>query len=262
MMRLKSDRAVIQVKSVSKTYQGYRKPLGLSASLKNLFHREIEYTEAVKGVSFDIARGQTVAVVGQNGAGKTTTMKMLSGMINPTQGHITVFGQSPCIHKAAFKKRCSYFMGQSFQVWPDLPAMDSFNLCQSIYEIPIPVYKRRLSYLSEFLQVTHLLGIQVRRLSMCERIKMELIAALLHSPEVLFLDEPIAGLDYLSQRAIMRAIQHLAAEDKLTVLLSSHSITDLSLYCERALVMEGGRLVLDNDMHLAEQSLQCYAETI
>ncbi|WP_080672653.1 ATP-binding cassette domain-containing protein [Pseudoalteromonas luteoviolacea] len=247
---------VIQVECVSKTYQYFKKPQGFSASLKQLFHREVEYKEAIKDMSFDIERGQVVAVVGENGAGKTTTMKMLSGILHPTRGHIKIFGSTPCAQTATFKKRCSFLTGQSYQLWPDLPAIDSFNLCQCIYEIPLPIYRQRLSYLTEFFRVSHLLDIQVRRLSGAERLKMELIAALLHGPDLLFLDELTLGLDYLSQREVMRCLKQLAKEDKLTVLVSSDTVDDISTLCERVLVIKDGRLIYDNDIELAKQVLE------
>ncbi|AOT06531.1 ATP-binding cassette domain-containing protein [Pseudoalteromonas luteoviolacea] len=246
---------VIQVECVSKTYQYYKKPQGFSASLKNLFQREILYTEAIKDISFDIERGQVVAVVGEAGAGKTTTMKMLSGTELPTQGAIKVFGDTPCAQATAFKKRCAFLTGEDNQLWPDLPAIDSFNLCQCIYEIPLPIYRQRLSYLSELLHVSHLLDIQVRRLSGVERIKMELIAALLHDPELLFLDEPTLGLDFLSQRAVMRCLKSLAKDDQLTVLVSSDTVDDIATLCERVLVIKSGRLICDDDIELARQAL-------
>ncbi|KZN63757.1 hypothetical protein N473_16460 [Pseudoalteromonas luteoviolacea CPMOR-1] len=253
---------VIQVECVSKTYQYYRKPQGLSASLKSLFQREISYTEAIKDMSFEIERGQVVAVVGEAGAGKTTTMKMLSGTELPTHGSIKVFGDTPSAQTAAFKKRCAFLTGESFQLWPDLPAIDSFNLCQCIYEIPLPKYHQRLRYLSEFLHVSHLLDIQVRRLSGVERIKMELIAALLHGPEILFLDEPTLGLDFLSQRAVTRCLKSLATADQLTVLVSSDTVDEIAMLCERVLVIKSGRLVCDDDIELAKQALGGVVEVI
>ncbi|KZN43501.1 hypothetical protein N474_07995 [Pseudoalteromonas luteoviolacea CPMOR-2] len=246
---------VIEVEGLSKTFKFYRKPQGLSASLKNLWRRQIEYKEAVKDVSFSIEQGQVVAFLGSNGAGKTTTMKMLSGILHPTQGKIKVLGHTPSEREERFKKRFSILMGQKHQLWPDLPAIDSFTLCQRIYEIPTSLYKQRLARLSEVLSVSHLLDIQVRRLSLGERMKMELIAALLHGPELLFLDEPTIGLDFLSQRAVMRFLQQLVKEDNLTILLTSHNMADISALCERVLVIQNGQLIFDDGIASLQNSL-------
>ncbi|MBQ4814206.1 ATP-binding cassette domain-containing protein [Pseudoalteromonas luteoviolacea] len=246
---------VIEVEGLSKTFKFYRKPQGLSASFKNLWQRQVEFKEAVKNVSFNIERGQVVAFLGTNGAGKTTTMKMLSGILHPTTGKVKVLGHTPSDREDQFKKRFSILMGQKHQLWPDLPAIDSFALCQRIYEIPTPLFRQRLSRLSEVLGVSHLLDIQVRRLSLGERMKMELIAALLHGPELLFLDEPTIGLDFLSQRAVMRFLQQLVKEDNLTILLTSHNMADISALCERVLVIQNGQLIFDDCIANLQDSL-------
>ncbi|MCF2859910.1 ATP-binding cassette domain-containing protein [Pseudoalteromonas sp. SMS1] len=246
---------VIEVEGLSKTFKFYRKPQGLSASFKNLWQRQVEYKEAVKDVSFSIEQGQVVAFLGANGAGKTTTMKMLSGILHPTHGKIKVLGHTPSEREEQFKKRFSILMGQKQQLWPDLPAIDSFSLCQRIYDIPTPLFKQRLARLSEVLNVSHLLDIQVRRLSLGERMKMELIAALLHGPELLFLDEPTIGLDFLSQRAVMRFLQQLVREDNITILLTSHNMADISALCERVLVIQNGQLVFDDRITQLQNTL-------
>lgn len=240
--------SVIQVENLGKTFAYYRKSSGLRASLKNIWSRKKEYCAAVSDVSFEINRGEIVGFLGPNGAGKTTTMKMLSGILHPSQGYASVMGYCPWKREKAFKMRFSILMGQKQQLWPDLPAIDSFTLNKHIYEIDDQAFKQRVSKLSEILNVSHLLDIQVRRLSLGERMKMEIIASLLHQPDVVFLDEPTIGLDFVSQRAILTFLQELAQEQQTTILLTSHNMTDISTLCKRVLVIQHGQLILDDSI--------------
>ncbi|MFC3032909.1 ATP-binding cassette domain-containing protein [Pseudoalteromonas fenneropenaei] len=237
---------VIEVENLQKTYRYYRKSSGLMASICNLWQRQWEYKTIVNDISFSVARGEAVAFLGPNGAGKTTTMKMLSGILHPSAGEATVLGHTPWLREKAFKQRFAILMGQKQQLWPDLPAGDSFELCRHIYEIPQQIYRQRVAELSELLAISHLLDIQVRRLSLGERMKMELIAALLHGPELLFLDEPTIGLDFEAQRAINSFLKKQVAEQQLTVILTSHNMADITSLCERVIVIQNGGLIFDD----------------
>ena len=191
--------AVIRVEHLKKEFEYYKKGTGLQGSLHNLFHREMLKKEAVKDISFSVERGEMIGLLGPNGAGKTTTLKMLSGILFPTAGEVEIDGYIPWERKNAFKRRFSIVMGQKNQLWWDLPASDSFYLNKCIFDVPDGEYRRTVEELSELLDVKDLMNVQVRRLSLGERMKMEILAALIHRPDILFLDEPTIGLDILSQ---------------------------------------------------------------
>ncbi|MEJ2763304.1 ATP-binding cassette domain-containing protein [Photobacterium sp. MCCC 1A19761] len=259
--------AYISAHQLGKEFFYYRKQSGLMASLKNLWGREQLSKQVVRDLSFEIEQGEIVAFIGPNGAGKTTTMKMLSGILHPSTGHARVMGYVPWEREKAFKLKFSIIMGQKQQLWPDLPAIDSFELNKRIYEIEDRAYQQMLGELSEILNVRHLLDIQVRRLSLGERMKLELIAALLHQPEVIFLDEPTLGLDFLSQRAILAFLKTLAEEKRTTMLLTSHNMVDIATLCQRGIVISGGQLVYDGSLEAlgdvvgAKRHLHVYSHT-
>ena len=238
----------ISVRGLSKSFEYYEKEAGLKSSLKNLFHREKLVREAVKSISFSIDEGEIVGFLGPNGAGKTTTLKMLSGILFPTGGEATVLGYVPWERKKHFKMNFSIVMGQKSQLWFDLPAVESFRLNQSIYEIDDRSFQATLDELTELLDVRDMLKVQVRRLSLGERMKMELIAALLHKPKVMFLDEPTIGLDIISQRKIRDFIRFYNEQTKTTVILTSHYMTDIEALCKRMVLINQGRLVFDGDL--------------
>src|SRR3989338_7697097 len=179
---------IIQIENLSKTYEYYRKPAGFWNSVKSLFHREKLFAEAVKSINFSIEEGELVGFLGPNGAGKTTTLKILSGIIYPTSGSAKVLGYTPWKRQARFQKQFALVMGQKNQLWWDLPAMESFILNKEIYEVPEAMFKETLEELTELLDIKNILDVQVRKLSLGQRMKCELVAALLHSPRVLFLD--------------------------------------------------------------------------
>ncbi len=238
----------ISVRNLSKSFEYYEKEAGLKSSMKNLFHREKLVREAVKSISFGIEEGEIVGFLGPNGAGKTTTLKMLSGILFPTGGDATVLGYVPWERKKNFKMNFSIVMGQKSQLWFDLPAVESFRLNQSIYEIDDKPFQATLDELTELLDVRDMLKVQVRRLSLGERMKMELIAALLHKPKVMFLDEPTIGLDIISQRKIRDFIRYYNEQTKTTVILTSHYMTDIEALCKRMILINQGRLVYDGDL--------------
>ncbi len=240
--------AVIEVTGLGKTFEYTKKEEGMKASFHSLFHREKLYKEAVKGIDFSLEKGEMVGFLGPNGAGKTTTLKMLSGILFPTAGQATVMGYVPWERKKDFKMRFSIVMGQKSQLWWDLPAAESFALNRHIYEIEEAEYRKTLGELTEILDVGDLMGVQVRRLSLGERMKMELIASLLHKPEVIFLDEPTIGLDFISQKRIRAFLKEYNREKQTTVLLTSHSIGDIEDLCRRTVVISEGVIAYDGEL--------------
>jgi ABC-2 type transport system ATP-binding protein len=201
--------------------------------------------EAVKGIDLRVEQGEFVAFLGPNGAGKTTTLKLLSGVINPTRGSATVMGHVPWKRENAYRRRFALVMGQKNQLWWDLPAQESFQLHQQIYRIDPDNFRRTLDELADLLDIRRLLRQPVRELSLGERMKMELAAALLHSPEVLFLDEPTIGLDVVAQRNIQQFLKHYQRERRITILLTSHYMKDIAALCQRVVIIAGGRIVYD-----------------
>ncbi len=238
----------IKVNDLNKVYEYYKKEAGLKHSFKNLFARETLKKEAVKGISFEIEEGEFVGFIGPNGAGKTTTLKMLSGILFPTSGEASVLGYTPWERKREFKKIFSLVMGQKNQLWWDLPAIESFYLNKCIYEIDDNDYKASIEELSEMLNVKEQLSIQVRRLSLGERMKMELIAALLHKPKVVLLDEPTIGLDIVSQKNLREFLKYYNKQFKTTILLTSHYTNDIEDLCKRTIIVNNGNKVYDGDL--------------
>ena len=237
--------AVINVEHLKKEFSYYRKETGLSGSLHNLFHREILTKEAVRDITFSVEKGEIIALLGPNGAGKTTTLKMLSGILYPTSGRALVDGFIPWERRNEFKRRFSIVMGQKTQLWWDLPASDSFYLNKCIFEIDDQQYIRTVEELSELLAVRELMSVQVRRLSLGERMKMEILAALIHRPEILFLDEPTIGLDIVSQQKIRSFLKYYNEQEKTTIILTSHYMRDIEELCERGVIISQGQVVYD-----------------
>ena len=236
---------IIEAQGLAKTYRVYQKQAGLVGALRGLFRREHKEVRAVDGVSFTIDAGEIVGFLGPNGAGKTTTLKMLAGLIFPTQGTARVLDHVPWQREDAFRRRFSLIMGQKNQLWWDLPAADSFQLHREIYSLPQESFQRTLDELTELFGVRELARQPVRELSLGERMKMELIAALLHQPQLLLLDEPTIGLDVVAQVTIQKCLREYNTSRGDTILLTSHYMRDVEALCKRVLVITHGRLVYD-----------------
>jgi ABC-2 type transport system ATP-binding protein len=236
---------IIEVNNLSKTYRVFRKKEGLLGAVRGLLRRDYKEVRAVDNVSFVIEPGEMVAFLGPNGAGKTTTLKMLSGLIFPSGGSTRVLGYVPWERADAFRRRFSLVMGQKNQLWWDLPAADSFELHREIYSLPDDQYRQTLGELTELFQVKELTRQPVRELSLGERMKMELIAALLHRPQLLLLDEPTIGLDVVAQVTIQKCLKEYNTARGVTMLLTSHYMRDVEALCSRVLVITHGEVVYD-----------------
>jgi len=239
---------VIDVVGLAKEYRVYDKPEGLLASMRGLFHRPSRVVEAVKDMSLSVGRGEFVALLGPNGAGKTTLLKLLSGIITPTRGTARVLGHVPWERADDFRRRFALVMGQRNQLWWDLPAAESFRLHQEIYRIDPARFERTRDELVDLLGVRKLVLQPVRDLSLGERMKLELVAALLHEPEVLFLDEPTIGLDVVAQHALHGFLSHIQAERQMTILLTTHYMKDVAALCRRTVVITGGSVLYDGSL--------------
>jgi len=254
--------ATIEIKGLSKTYDYYKKQAGLWNSLKSLFHRQKLFTQAVKNIDFTIEEGELVGFLGPNGAGKTTTLKMLSGILYPTAGDAKVLGYTPWKRQAELQKQFALVMGQKNQLWWDLPAMESFILNKEIYEIPKEQFEKTLEELTALLDIKDILEIPVRKLSLGQRMKCELVAALIHSPKVLFLDEPTIGLDVVSQNNIREFLKKYNKEKKITIILTSHYMEDVEALCERVVIINHGSIIYDGglkkliDQHIHHKILE------
>ncbi len=239
---------MITVEHLKKDFTYYKKHTGLKGSLHNIFHRESLTKEAVRDISFSVGKGEMIGFLGPNGAGKTTTLKMLSGILYPTGGKVEVDGYVPWERKNEFKRRISIVMGQKNQLWWDLPASDSFYLNKCIFGVDDGSYRDIIMELSELLDVKELLNVQVRRLSLGERMKMEILAALIHRPDILFLDEPTIGLDILSQKKIREFLKAYNEQWKTTVIITSHYMADIEALCDRTVIINQGQLVYDGKL--------------
>ena len=238
----------IRIEGLRKTYRIYQKQEGLRASFRGLFRRSYRVVEAVRGIDLSVDQGEFVAFLGPNGAGKTTTLKLLSGVISPSAGTARVLGHVPWRRENAYRRRFALVMGQKNQLWWDLPAQESFRLHQQIYRIEPEAFTARRDELVDLLEVQKLLGQPVRELSLGERMKMELIAALLHSPEVLFLDEPTIGLDVVAQHNIQNFLRYYQKLRKITILLTSHYMKDVVALCKRVVIVTDGVIVHDGSL--------------
>ena len=239
---------IIQATNLSKSYTTTKRGKGFGGAVKSLFKPEREEVKAVTDINLTIEEGEIVGFLGPNGAGKTTTLKMLTGILFPSSGTCSVLGYTPTDRKPEMLKQLSLVMGNKQQLWWDLPAMDSFLVFKELYEVPEEHFKRRLDQLVEALQISDKIDTQVRRLSLGERMKCELVAALLYAPKVIFLDEPTLGLDVVSQKRIREFLQELHREDGSTILLTSHYMQDVQELCQRVVIIDHGTVVFEGTL--------------
>lgn len=237
--------AIITLDSFSKYYSVHKKEPGFVGSVKSLVARKYETVKAVDNVSFSIEEGEVVGFIGPNGAGKTTTLKCLSGLLYPTKGKVEVLGFTPFDREHTFLKQISLVMGQKNQLWWDLPAMDTFLLNKEIYEIEKATFDKVIADLAKRLDVKDILHVPVRKLSLGQRMKMELIASLLHSPKILFLDEPTIGLDVVMQKTIREFLKEYNAAYNATIILTSHYMGDVEALCKRVIIINYGKILYD-----------------
>ncbi len=239
----------INIQNLEKTYSTFKKDAGFSGAIKSFFVRQTIRIPAVKTMSFSIAKGEFIGLLGPNGAGKTTLLKMMTGLIPPSSGSVTAFGQfDTSTRPPAYLRRIGMVMGQRNQLHPDLPAIDSFKLAQAIYGIPDEPFERRLKQSLHLFEIESKLNIPVRKLSLGERMKMELILAILHEPELLFLDEPTIGLDFNAAKQIRNFLAETNRQFGITIILTSHYIKDIEELCKRVILINEGEVVYDGSL--------------
>lgn len=243
-----SQSPVIETRDLTKIFRTYRKEAGLMGAFRGLFHREYTEIKAADSVSFSVGEGEFVGFLGPNGAGKTTVLKMLSGLLQPSSGSASVLGYNPAKRPTELKRQFALLMGQKNALWWDLPARESLELNRAIYGIERTEFEATVGELSELLDVRDKMGVMVRELSLGERMKMELIAALMHRPKVLFLDEPTIGLDVMSQKKVREFLREYNRRHKVVTLLTSHYMQDIEELCERVILIDHGRIFFDGSL--------------
>jgi ABC-2 type transport system ATP-binding protein len=240
--------SAIEARDLTKIYRTYRKESGLWGSIKGLVRRRHDETRAVDHVSFEIDTGEFVGFLGPNGAGKTTVLKMLSGLLNPTSGDARVLGFVPWERRNELKRQFALLMGQKNALWWDLPAQESLELNRAIYGIDRTRFNKVVGGLSELLEVEDKMNVMVRELSLGERMKMELISALIHEPRVLFLDEPTIGLDVVSQKRVREFLRIYNEQHRIVTLLTSHYMQDIQELCHRVIIIDHGKIFFDGPL--------------
>ena len=236
---------IITVEHLSKHFKVYSRRTGFWGNLSSTISRKHDIIKAVDDVNFSLERGELVGYIGANGAGKSTTIKMLTGILVPTSGHIGVMGLTPYRHRKENTRRIGVVFGQRTQLWWDLPVIDSFELLKHIYEIPQNLYKQNLEFFSELLQLQPFLSTPVRRLSLGQRMRCDLTAALLHNPEILYLDEPTIGLDVVAKEQVRQFLRQVNAERQVTVILTTHDLNDVEQVCQRLIIIDNGKIIYD-----------------
>jgi len=237
--------STIQVKNLTRTFQIFDKKPGLGASIKSIFYRPQRTVHAVENVSFEIKQGELVGFIGPNGAGKTTTLKCLSGLLYPSSGNISVLGFKPSDRKYEYLNQIGFVMGQKNQLWWDIPPQETFLLNKAIYNISDTDYQKRLDFFIKTLDIGDIISVQTKKLSLGQRMKCEFVAALLHNPKVLFLDEPTIGLDVIAAQKIRDFVKEINQQFKTTVILTSHNMNDVKELCKRVILIDQGRIKFD-----------------
>ena len=240
--------SIISVKDLSKTFKKPIRDEGLGGMIKALFSRKYEEVRAVDEISFDIGEGEIVGYIGANGAGKSTTIKMMCGILHPTSGSVTVDGMDFDKNRQKINKEMGVVFGQKTQLWWDIPLIETFKILKSIYEVPDDIYKERFDYLCELLDLNSFLTQTVRSLSLGQRMRADFAAALLHSPKILYLDEPTIGLDVLVKDKIRGAIKELNKKYGITVILTTHDMKDIEELCNRIIIIDKGKILYDGSL--------------
>ncbi|WDV48158.1 ATP-binding cassette domain-containing protein [Clostridiaceae bacterium M8S5] len=244
----KKEKNIVNLENVSKNYKVKLTEDGALNMIKGTFKPKYKSVEAVKNISLKITKGEIVGIVGLNGAGKTTTLKILAGLISPTEGQVEVLGYNPWDKKKEYLRKIGMVAGQRNQLWADLPAMDSFKVQKAIYGISNTEFEKMLESLIELFKVEHLMNIPVRKLSLGEKMKFEVINALLHNPELLLLDEPTIGLDILSQKAMRAFLKEYNEKTNCTTIITSHNMKDIESICKRLVIINKGKITYDGDI--------------
>jgi len=239
---------VIKVSHLSEYFRVFKKEPGVAGSIKSLFIRKYYDAKAVNDISFNIDEGELVGFIGPNGAGKTTTLKCLSGLLFPTKGEVSVLGFNPFDRKPDFLRQISLVMGQKNQLWWDLPATETFLLNKEIYQVGDKKYKATIDELIQLLEVEDIVNVQVRKLSLGQRMKCELIASLIHQPKILFLDEPTIGLDVVMQKNLRKFIKEYNRKYQATIILTSHYMGDVEELCKRIIIIDYGKIIYDGSL--------------
>ena len=239
---------IIEVKDLSKEYKIVRRDSGIKNAFKSFIKREYRIVRAVDKVSFSIKKGEIVGYIGPNGAGKSTTIKMLSGILKPDEGMINIMGMDPTVDRIKYVKEIGVVFGQKSQLWWDIPAEDSFDLLKDIYKIPDDEYEKNKQELVKILHLEEIIKSPVRQLSLGERMKCELVASLLHSPKILFLDEPTIGLDAISKVIVRDFIKKINKLKKITVILTTHDMADIESLTDRLIMIGHGKKLYDGSV--------------
>ncbi len=237
---------LIEVKNLRKVFQIKQKQAGFLAGLRSLVSSRYKEVIAVNNISFSVEEGEIVAFIGPNGAGKSTTIKMLTGILYPTSGTISIFGYTPALDRTKLAYNIGTVFGQKAQLWYHLPPIDTYNLYAHIYELDQNVYKKRLDFLVESFEIQDYLRTPVRKLSLGQRMRCEIIASLIHNPKLLFLDEPTIGLDVIAKQQVRDVIKYLNEEEKVTIFLTSHDAGDIETLTKRAIVINHGKIIFDD----------------
>jgi len=240
---------LISFQNISKTFRVAKRESGLKAALKSIVKREYTYIEALKNVSFSIERGEIIGYIGPNGAGKSTTIKILSGILVPTSGSCTILGQVPWKNRIEHVKNIGVVFGQRSQLMWDIPVIDSFELLRDIYRVPHAQYKKNQDELAEIFDLAEFINTPVRQLSLGQRMRCEIAASLLHSPQILFLDEPTIGLDAVSKVAVRNFIKRINAENEVTVMLTTHDMGDIEALTDRVMLIGKGQILYDGSFN-------------